>query len=137
MTFSKLQNLSPPRPYIQLSSNFHRSSNHTMSILKSWLFDPGLTDSRTPKNRRFLTILDFKAISSEDTFAKWLKFSQSILQSLTNILRWAFMQFPAEVRNMNFSRSREKKIRKKMCFDFFESRLKWKPRKHWLESWLT
>ena len=39
---------------------------------------------------------------SEDIFAKWLKFLPSILQNICKRLRRAFLQFPAETRNMIF-----------------------------------
>jgi hypothetical protein len=43
-----------------------------------------------------------KSISSEDIFAKWLKFLSSILQNICKRLKRAFLQFPAKTRNMIF-----------------------------------
>ena len=49
-TLSKLQNLSPPRRYIKLSSYFHRSRNGRISILNDELvLIRQLTNSKRPK----------------------------------------------------------------------------------------
>jgi hypothetical protein len=61
MTFSKLQNLSPLGRYIKLSSNFYKSRHGSMSIFNHELFlIRWLNNFRTPNNRRFFTISDFK-----------------------------------------------------------------------------
>jgi hypothetical protein len=56
----------------------------------AFFFIRRLNNSRTADNQSFMIIF-LKSIS-EDTFAKWLKFSRSI----TSRLRRAFMQFLAK-----------------------------------------
>ena len=48
-----------------------------------------------------------------------------------------FCQISTQNKKYEFFKVTWKNFRKKMCFDFFESRLKRKLRKHWRESWLT
>jgi hypothetical protein len=107
MTFSKLQNLSPPRRYIKLSLNFHRSRifSHELFLIRR------LKNSRTPNNRRFFIISDFKIYLLRGYICKmaqiFIKYSsEHILEIITsffaktrNMIFWSFSKkFPSNSR---------------------------------------
>jgi hypothetical protein len=118
VTFSKFQNLSPPRRYIQLSSNFHKSRKGFYWSGDWTILERQITDD-------FSQLQTSKSISSEDIFAKWLKCLSSIPQNICKRFSRAFLQFQARTENMIFLVIFQK---------IYEKR---KPVKHWWESWLT
>ena len=107
-----------------LHQSSHSRNMRSLRKISKSISSQTIYQNSGPINRRFFTIFRFKIyLLLEVKFQKRPKFFHSTPSYMPEICKNHFYKFRCRLENMFF--------RKKMCSDFFESRLKRKSGKHW------